>query len=392
MQKENVAKFFLACLLMFVSFNSQAFSDPQQGHQEGHSQESHAQDAHAGEEGDAKVDTREEVKEYIDHHLQDSYYFNFFSDGETGAHYGFPLPVILWDNGLKVFSAGKFHHGEEVAEVDGNYYKLYHSKIYKTNAAGDIHYGDEAHANAEHQFPTNERPLDFSLTKNVITMILVGILMFFLFTALANTYKKRSFPKKFGRVLEPLVIYVRDDIAKPNIGPNYRKYTGYLLTVFFFIWILNLLGMTPLGVNVTGNIAVTFALALATFLIVQFSANKGYWKHIFWMPGVPWPMKIVLAPIEVLGMFTKPFALMIRLFANMTAGHVVVMTLLGLIVVFQNWIAGPAFFGFTIFISVIELLVAFLQAYIFTLLSALYIGMAIEDHGEHHEDEDIPII
>jgi len=386
MQKENVAKFFLACLLMFVSFNSQAFSDQKEGHpQEDHAPETHTQNAHGEVEGDAKVNTREEVQEYIDHHLKDSHYVTFYSDAEAGEHFGFPLPVILWDGGLKVFSAGKFHHGEELAEVDGQHYKLYHSKIYKTDAEGTIEYGDS-------EFPINERPLDFSITKNVLTMILVAVLMFFMFTALAKTYKKRSIPKKFGRVLEPLVIYVRDDIAKPNIGKNYRKYTGFLLTVFFFIWILNLLGMTPLGVNVTGNIAVTFALALVTFIIVQFSANKGYWKHIFWMPGVPWPMKIVLAPIEVLGMFTKPFALMIRLFANMTAGHVVVMTLLGLIVVFQNWIAGPAFFGFTIFISVIELLVAFLQAYIFTLLSALYIGMAIEDHGEHHEDEDIPII
>lgn len=386
MQKENVAKFFLACLLMFVSFNSQAFSDQKEGDsQEDHAPEAHSQNSHSEVEGDAKVNTREEIQEYIDHHLKDSHYFNFYSDAETGEHVGFPLPVILWDGGLKVFSSGKFHHGEELAEVDGQHYRLYHSKIYKTDAEGTIDYGDS-------EFPINERPLDFSITKNVLTMILVAIFMFFLFTALAKTYKKRSIPKKFGRVLEPLVIYVRDDIAKPNIGKNYRKYTGFLLTVFFFIWILNLLGMTPLGVNVTGNIAVTFALALVTFLIVQFSANKGYWKHIFWMPGVPWPMKIVLAPIEVLGMFTKPFALMIRLFANMTAGHVVVMTLLGLIVVFQNWIAGPAFFGFTIFISVIELLVAFLQAYIFTLLSALYIGMAIEDHGEHHEDEDIPII
>jgi F-type H+-transporting ATPase subunit a len=187
---------------------------------------------------------------------------------------------------------------------------------------------------------------------------------------------------------------VRDDIAKPNIGPKYRKYMGFLLTVFFFILILNLFGLTPLGINVTGNIAVTFCLALITFVIVQFSGNKHYWKHIFWMPGVPIPMKIVLMPIEVLGMVTKPFALMIRLFANMTAGHVVVMSLLGLIVVFQNWIAGPAFFGFTLFISVIELLVAFLQAYIFTLLSALYIGMAVEEHDHHPEDhsEDIPVI
>ena len=390
MQKENVAKFFLACLFTFVSLSTQA--NPIQ--EEGHEQEPRTQEAHAETGGDAKVNTREEVQEYIDHHLKDSHYVTFYSDAEEGTHAGFPLPVILWDDGIKVFSAGKFHHGEELAEVDGNYYRLYHSKIYKTNAEGEIFYGDEHHANAEHEFPTNERPLDFSLTKNVITMILVAIIMFLLFSSLAKNYKRRPIPTRFNRVLEPLVIYVRDDIAKPNIGPKYRKYTGFLLTVFFFIWILNLLGMTPLGVNVTGNIAVTFALALVTFIIVQFSGNKDYWKHIFWMPGVPVIMKIVLAPIEVLGMFTKPFALMIRLFANMTAGHVVVMTLLGLIVVFQNWIAGPAFFGFTIFISVIELLVAFLQAYIFTLLSALYIGMAIEEHDHHHpaDNEDIPVI
>ena len=370
MQKENIAKFLLACLLMFVSFNSQAFSakEPQEGE-------------------DAKVNTEEEIEAYIDHHLQDSYYVNFFSDGETGAHYGFPLPVILWDNGLKVFSSGKFHHGEDIVEVDGQHYRLYHSHIYKTDAEGTITYDEDG-------FPANERPWDFSITKNVLTMMLVALLMVILFSQLAKTYKNRAIPKKFGRVLEPLVLYVRDEIAKPNIGKNYRKYTGFLLTVFFFIWILNLLGMTPLGVNVTGNIAVTFALALVTFIIVQFSGNKDYWKHIFWMPGVPVPMKIILAPIEVLGMFTKPFALMIRLFANMTAGHVIVMTLLGLIVVFQNWIAGPAFFGFTIFISVIELLVAFLQAYIFTLLSALYIGMAVEEHDHEHpaDNEDIPVL
>ena len=383
MQKENAAKFLLVCLLMFVTLNSQAVSLQE----EEYPQEPVAQEAHAENVGDPEVNTREEVKEYIDHHLQDSHYVTFYADAAEGTHVGFPLPVILWDDGFKVFSAGKFHHGEEIAEVDGNYYRLYHSKIYETDAEGTIIYDEDQH-------PINEKPLDLSLTKNVVTMILVAALMFFLFTSLARTYQKRSVPRKFGRVLEPLVLYVRDEIAKPNIGPNYRKYMSFLLTVFFFIWILNLLGMTPLGVNVTGNIAVTFALALATFLIVQFSGNKDYWKHIFWMPGVPIPMKIILAPIEVLGMLTKPFALMIRLYANMTAGHIVVMTLLGLIFVFQNWIAGPAFFGFTIFIAIIELLVAFLQAYIFTLLSALYIGMAVEEHDHHHpaDNEDIPVL
>ena len=383
MQKENILKIFLAYLLLGVAFS--ANSQEQNQHPEPEQHAEHQEQA-AHEELDA-VNTEEEVQQYIDHHLQDSHDFTFFSDAETGEHYGFPLPIILWDDGFKVFSSARFHHGEEVVEVDGQHYRLYHSKIYETDAEGTIIYGEDG-------FPANERPLDLSITKNVLTMILVSILMFIMFRSLANSYKKRTIPRKFGRVLEPLILYVRDDIAKPNIGPKYRKYMGFLLTVFFFIWILNLLGMTPLGVNVTGNIAVTFALALITFIIVQFSGTKDYWKHIFWMPGVPWPMKIVLAPIEVLGMFTKPFALMIRLFANMTAGHVIVMTLVGLIVVFRNWIAGPAFFGFTIFISVIELLVAFLQAYIFTLLSALYIGMAVEDHDEHHpaDNEDIPVV
>jgi len=370
MKKENSVKILLTIFIILISFGV------------------NAKDSQEGEHG-GKVNTKDGVSEYIDHHLLDSHYFNFFSDGETGAHYGFPLPVILWDNGVKVFSASEFHHGEDLAVIDGQHYKLHESKIYKTNSDGTLNYSNDS------EFPTNERPLDFSITKNVVAMLLVSVLMFIMFVSLANAYKKKALPSGFGRALEPLVIYVRDDIAIPNIGKDkYKKYMGFLLTVFFFILILNLLGMTPLGINVTGNIAVTFALALITFIIVQFSGNKHYWKHIFWMPGVPVIMKIVLMPIEILGMLTKPFALMIRLFANMTAGHVVIMSLLGLIVIYQNWIAGPAFFGFTLFISVIELLVAFLQAYIFTLLSALYIGMAVEEHADHPNDhsEDIPVV
>ncbi|MGX1023419.1 F-type H+-transporting ATPase subunit a [Psychroflexus sp. MBR-150] len=342
-------------------------------------------DKKSDQEHGGQVDTEEEIDAYIEHHIDDSHYFTFFSDGETGKHFGFPLPVIIYDkeNGLHVFSASKFHHGEELVEINGQHYKLYHSKIYKTDAEGTITYDEKG-------FVENEKPLDFSITKNLIGMILASALLLWMFTSLAKSYQKNQIPKGIGRFLEPLVIYVRDDIAKPNIGPKYKKYMSFLLTVFFFIWLLNLLGMTPFGFNVTGNIAVTFALALVTFIIVQFSGNKNYWKHIFWMPGVPVPMKIILIPIEILGMFTKPFALMIRLFANMTAGHVVIMSLLGLIVIMQNWIAGPVFFGFTIMISVIELLVAFLQAYIFTLLSALYIGMAVEEHDNH--SEDVPVV
>jgi len=327
-----------------------------------------------GSEEGGQVDTKEEINEYIQHHLQDSHDFTFWTNGKTGTHWGFPLPVILWSDGLHVFSSSKFDHGHEVAESNGKYFALYHSKVYETNADGEINLDEEGHA-------INAKPLDISITKNVVGMLLTSLLMFLGFISLAKGYNKRSIPKGIGRVLEPLVLYVRDDIARPNIGPKYEKYIPYLLTVFFYIWILNLLGLTPLGFNVTGNIAVTVGLALITFIVTQFSGNKDYWKHIFWMPGVPVLMKIILMPIEVLGMFTKPFALLIRLFANITAGHVVVMSLIALIITMRSQFgivaSSSISFGLAFFITLIELLVAFLQAYIFTMLSALFIGMAV---------------
>jgi F-type H+-transporting ATPase subunit a len=340
--------------------------------------------AHTNEHGaEESLSKKDKVDAYIQHHLQDGHDFNLFSDEEKGMHYGFSLPVILWDNGLQIFSSSKLHHGEAVAEHNGNYYVLHHSKIYKTDAEGTLSYD-------EHHHPTNVRPLDFSITKNVVSMLFTAALMFFMFFGLAKSYKKGAIPTGFGRVLEPLIIFIRDEIAIPNIGEKkYRKFMGYLLTVFFFIWILNLLGMTPLGINVTGNIAVTVCLAIFTFIITQFSANKDYWKHIFWMPGVPVPMKIILMPIELLGTLTKPFALLIRLFANITAGHVVIMSLIAMIFVGKNLAADlPISLGLTLFISVIEILVAFLQAFIFTMLSSLFIGMAVQDHhhDEHHTE------
>ncbi|WP_375325947.1 F0F1 ATP synthase subunit A [Flagellimonas sp. GZD32] len=355
--------------------------------------------SHEGEEVETGAhDLKTQIKEYIDHHLLDSHDFTLLSyTTDEGEHkyIGFPLPVILWDNGLKVFSSSKLKHGEGVAEVGGNYYALYHNKIYKTDAEGTInfggHHGEETHAEdafgedlvVDDSHPTNEKPLDFSITKNVVFIMLVGLLMFLMFRAVANNYKKNSLPKGVGRVLEPLVLFVRDEIAIPNIGEHkYKKYMSYLLTVFFFVWIINLLGLTPLGVNVTNNIAVTFALALITYLITTFSGNKNYWKHIFWMPGVPVPMKIILAPIELLGTLIKPFSLMIRLYANITAGHVVLMSIIGLMFIFQNWIGSPLSFVLAFALSLLELLVAALQAYIFTMLSALYFGMAVEE--DHH--------
>jgi len=325
-----------------------------------------------------ETDLKTEIKKDIDHHIQDSHDFTFTYDKENNKYYGFSLPIILWDNGLQVFSSSKFHHGETVAENNGNYYKLYHNKIYKTDVNGTITYDEEHHA-------TNVKPLDFSITKSVFMIIVTGILMLLLFGGLAKSFGKGPIAKGAGRFFEPIVVYIRDDIAKPNIGdPQYKRFMPFLLTVFFFVWFLNLFGLTPLGVNVTGNIAITAALAMLTFVITQFSGNKNYWKHIFWMPGVPWPMKIILAPIELLGVFIKPFALMIRLYANIMAGHVVLMSIIGLMFIFKSWLGSGLSFFLAFFLSIIELLVAALQAYIFTMLSALYFGFAVEEH-EHEE-------
>jgi F-type H+-transporting ATPase subunit a len=325
------------------------------------------------------TDVKSKIKEFINHHLLDAHDFTFSVNEETGEHYGFSLPIILWDNGLEVFSSSKFHHGEEVAEQNGNYYVLHHEKIYKTDASGELTEG-------ENGFPTNTRPIDFSITKSVIGILLVSLFMFFLFSSLAKSYAKNNgIASGLGRIFEPLVLYVRDEIAIPNIGEkNYKKYMSYLLTIFFFILFLNILGLMPFGFNVTGNIAITVSLAILTYIITTLTANKNYWGHIFWMPGVPTPMKFILAPIELLGTVIKPFSLMIRLYANMLAGHVVLMSIIGLMFIFKSWIGSTLSFGLAFALSILEILVAFLQAYIFTMLSALYFGAGNE---EHHHDE-----
>ena len=328
------------------------------------------------------TDIRSKIKGFIGHHVLDSHDFTLFSDEKTGQHFGFPLPVILLDNGLQVFSSSKFHHGESVAESNGNFYVLNHhdGKIYKTDASGTLHH-DEVSGH-----PSNVRPVDFSITKSVVMILVASLLMFFLFRGLAKSYAKNGgIATGAGRIFEPLVVYIRDEIAIPNIGEkHYKRYMSYLLTIFFFILFLNLFGLTPLGVNVTGNLTITFALAIMTFLITNFTANKNYWGHIFWMPGVPKVMRIVLAPIELLGVFIKPFSLMIRLYANIFAGHIVLMSIIGLMFIFKSWIGSTLSFGLSFVLSILEILVAFLQAYIFTMLSALYFGSAVE---EHHHDE-----
>ena len=326
------------------------------------------------------TDPKSKIKEFINHHLLDSHDFTFSANEKTGEHYGFSLPIILWDkeSGLQVFSSSKFQHGEATAENSGNYYVLHHEKIYKTDASGSLI--------VEHGHPTNARPIDFSITKSVVGIFGIAILMFILFTSLAKSYTKNGgIASGVGRIFEPIVLYVRDEIAIPNIGhKKYKKYMSYLLTIFFFILFLNILGLTPLGFNVTGNFTITAALAILTYIITTLTANKNYWGHIFWMPGVPTPMKFILAPIELLGTIIKPFSLMIRLYANMVAGHVVLMSIIGLMFIFRSWIGSTLSFGLAFALSILEILVAFLQAYIFTMLSALYFGAGNEEH--HHEE------
>lgn len=335
------------------------------------------------------VNTPDEISEYIQHHVKDSHdfhLFSYFSGGEE-HHVGFPLPVILWgENGLTAFMSSAFHHdddGKEIVSRGGSNFVRLHGKIYELNAGATAVQFDKEH------HPTNaSAPRDLSITKSVFGILVIGLLMLFWFGGLAKQYKTKQVPTGFGRVLEPLVLYVRDEIAKPNIGPKYRKFTGYLMTVFFFIWILNLMGLTPFGFNVTGQLAVTAALALITLVVYLFSSNGHFWSHQLWMPGVPYFLRPLLAIIELAGtLIIKPFSLMVRLFANITAGHIVVMSLIAIGITMQEQMTavGSTLLSFvlSLFITLIEVLVAFLQAYIFTMLSALFIGMAVEE-PEHH--------
>jgi len=372
---------FVACLPIISFANSETDSTKVQTevtHEavaEGHHEEAHAE----------PTDVKSKIKGFINHHVLDSHDFTFTQDDVTGKHYGFSLPVIIWDNGLHVFSSAKFEHGEAVAESNGSYYKINHhdGKIYRTDASGTITEDEKT------GHPKNVRPLDFSITKTVVSILAAALLMFLLFSSLARSYAKNGgIASGAGRIFEPIVIYVRDEIAIPNIGvKHYKKYMSYLLTIFFFILFLNIFGLTPLGINATGNLTITFSLAILTFLVTNFTANKDYWGHIFWMPGVPKLMRIVLAPIELLGIFIKPFSLMIRLYANIFAGHIVLMSIIGLMFIFKSWIGSSLSFGLSFVLSILEILVAFLQAYIFTMLSALYFGSAVQEHG--HEEAHV---
>lgn len=297
--------------------------------------------------------------EFIMHHIIDSHEWQF-TEGVS-----IPLPVILYspDRGIEVFSSSRFHN--ENHEYNG--YRLVHGET-------------------EMIVPVDESRTvyDFSITKNVACIILGSLLLIWIFTSVARAYKARGkdkAPRGLQSAMEVLVIFLRDEVVKPNIGPNYRKYLPYLLTLFFFILINNLLGLVPGGANVTGNIAVTMTLALLTFIITHVNSNKHYWKHLLAPTGVPVALLPVMIPVEIAGVFMKPFSLMLRLFANITAGHIILLALFSLIFIFKSFVLAPVISVFILFMNFIEILVAFIQAFIFTLLSAMYIGSAIENHS-----------
>ena len=339
----------------------------------------------ASENKNNKSSAEEEFNsvEMIMHHISDAHDFHFldYTDSEGVEHaVSIPLPVILYTNiGLVCFMSSAFHHNDDgtyVVSKRGTNFVKYHEKIYQLNDGATSLEFDEQH------HPLNaSKPLDVSITKNVFSMLLSVVLLLTLFGAAGRSARKNpGAPKGILAFLEPIIVFIREDIIIPNVGEKkYKTYIPYLITIFFFIFFNNLLGLIPGGANVTGNIAVTLVLSVFTLLVTNFSANKAYWKHIF-LPPVPLALYPIMVPIEVIGVLTKPFALMIRLFANITAGHIIILSLISLIFVFKSIFIAPVSVGFVLFMYTLELLVALLQAYIFTLLSALFIGQAIEEH------------
>jgi F-type H+-transporting ATPase subunit a len=339
------------------------------------------------------------ANEVIFGHVLDAHEFHFFSyEGSDGKEHAavIPLPVILYSpqKGFSVFMSSKFHHGEQ----NYNGYSLITEEKLKELDPKKYHAGQIVAVNNEGEIDEGVKVYDFSLTRNVVQMILALTLLVWIMLSIAKKYKNgegiHSAPKGTQSLLEPVINFIKDEVAKPNLGRKYQKYLPYLLTVFFFILINNLVGLIPGTANVTGNIAFTMVLAVISFIVILFSTNGHYWKHIFW-PPVPHGIKPILIPVEILGIFTKPFALMIRLFANMIAGHIIIICLISLIFIFGalskaiGWGFSPLSVAFVIFIYFIEILVAFLQAYIFTNLTAVFISQAFEgshDDTDHHED------
>lgn len=309
-------------------------------------------------------------------HITDAHEWHFLDIG--GHPISLPLPVILWhpEKGLSIFSSSRFEHGH--SSYKG--YSLLRTPMKETIVSED---GAEI--------------LNLSITKNVMSMLISVVLLLWLMISAAKVYKRkgsREAPSGMQGFLEPIILFIRDEVAKPNLGRHYLRFTPLLLTIFFFIWINNLLGLIPGAANFTGNLAVTGCLALITFVVMVATGNRHFWGHLFNPPGVPLPIKFLLVPIEILSLFIKPIALMIRLFANITAGHIILLSVVSMIFIFGSlseaagWAFVPISLAFTLFMYLLELLVGVIQAFIFANLAAVFIGQSVDDG--HHEEKEAP--
>ncbi len=344
---------------------------------------------HATEAEHGNKDASSVVVEHIMNHISDANQFHVAT--VSGKHIVIALPCILYRNGkLSVFSSSRLEHDQE---YDG--YKLdEHSGRVVDAATG------KRSTNLGTYFTSHDSSkfLDFSITKNVFTSILGFIILAILLFAAKKAYtnRKGQAPKGLQSIIEPIVQFLVDDVIKPNIGPKYEKFVPFLLSIFFFILINNLIGLIPFfpgGSNVSGNIAFTMTLAVLAFLMININGSKSYWGHIFAMPGVPKWVLVILTPVEIVGIFIKPIALMLRLFGNITGGHIAILSIVSLIFIFGSLgksIGGASLGGamaipIVLFVNAMELFVAFLQAYVFTLLTSIFIGAALEEHGHEHE-------
>jgi len=341
------------------------------------------------------------AQEVIFGHILDAHEFHFFdiiNDDGTHKPVGIPLPVILYSpqNGFDVFMSSEFHHGEK---IHAGYRLLTEEYIEELKKEGvdpkkeGLHPGLIVPVGADGKIDKSISVYDFSLTRNVVQMFLALALLVWIMISIANRYKKghgvKTAPTGMQNLMEPVIAFVRDEVAKPNLGNRWEKYLPYLLTVFFFILINNLFGLIPGTANVTGNIAFTVVLGLISLVVIVASSRKYYWGHIFNPPGMPLGIKFILIPVEILSFFIRPMALIIRLFANMVAGHIIIICLISLIFIFAGlnqyagWGTTIFSIAFTIFIYFIEILVAFIQAFIFAMLTAVFIGQAFEE--PHHD-------
>ena len=325
-------------------------------------------------ENEAQPEKSFDLKEMIFSHVLDSYEWHLFTAGHK--HVSIPLPIIVRssERGWFLFSSSRLSHGESYE----GFYIGSKNKVVEVNSLGE-----------------EVRPFDISLTKNAASILMVSAFLVIVFLTMARGYKEQPFRSRKGFIgsLEMLTVSIHDDLIKPCVGHDYKRFAPYLLTAFFFIFANNLLGLIPIfpgGANVTGNIAVTMVLAVLTFFMTNFFGSKEYWKEVFW-PEVPLWLKVplpIMPIIELFGIITKPIALMVRLFANMLAGHIIILVLVGLIFTFSaimnNFVGGGVSIVstlFSIFMLLIDVLVSFIQAYVFTMLSSIFIGMGRVQHS-----------